>query len=109
MCYNTQAFLFEGVKLAGYELIYIVNPETSDEELSQIIDKMGQSITNVGGNVVEVVQWGRKRLAYPIKKFSEGNYVFARIELSPVSVKDIEANLRLSDRVLRHLIVKVNA
>ncbi|MEJ2739617.1 MAG: 30S ribosomal protein S6 [Dehalococcoidia bacterium] len=95
--------------MAAYELIYIINPEVSDEELPQVIEKMSQSVANAGGNVVEVAQWGRKRMAYPIRRFAEGNYVFNRIELEPVKVKEIEANLRLSDEVLRHLVVKTRA
>ena len=95
--------------MAAYELVYIISPEVSDEELPQVIEKMSQSVANAGGNVVEVAQWGRKRMAYPIRRFAEGNYVFNRIELEPVKVKEIEANLRLSDEVLRHLVVKTRA
>lgn len=95
--------------MAAYELVYIISPEVSDEEIPQVIEKMSQSVNSAGGNVVEVAQWGRKRMAYPIRRFAEGNYVFNRIELEPVKVKEIEANLRLSDQVLRHLMVKVRA
>jgi small subunit ribosomal protein S6 len=95
--------------VAAYELIYIINPEVSEEELPQVIEKMSQSVSKAGGNVVEIAQWGRKRMAYPIRRFAEGNYVFNRIELEPVKVKEIEANLRLSDEVLRHLMVRVKA
>ena len=93
--------------MTGYELICIISPAVTDEELPALIDRVSKSITNAGGNVVEVVKWGRKRMAYPIKKFAEGNYVLARIELEPSSVKDLEANIRLSDEVIRHLMVKV--
>jgi small subunit ribosomal protein S6 len=95
--------------VAAYELVYIISPEVSDEELPQVIEKMSQSVNNAGGNVVEVAKWGRKRMAYPIRRFAEGNYVFNRIELEPVKVKEIETNLRLSDEVLRHLVVKAKA
>lgn len=93
--------------MVGYELIYIVSPEVADNDLPKLIDKMSQSISKVGGNVVEVNKWGRKRMAYPIKKFAEGNYVFTRLELDPASMKDLEANIRLSDEVIRHLMIKV--
>jgi small subunit ribosomal protein S6 len=95
--------------VAAYELIYIISPEVSEEELPQVIEKMSQSVSKAGGNVVELTKWGRKRMAYPIRRFAEGNYVFNRIELEPVKVKEIEANLRLSDEVLRHLMIKVRA
>jgi small subunit ribosomal protein S6 len=95
--------------VAAYELVYIISPEVSDEELPQVIEKMSQSVNTAGGSVVEVAQWGRKRMAYPIRRFAEGNYVFNRIELEPVKVKEIETNLRLSDEVLRHLMVRAKA
>ena len=95
--------------MAAYDLVYIISPEVSDEELPKVIDKMSQSVNKAGGNVVETTQWGRKRMAYPIRKFAEGNYVFSRIELESAKVKEIEANLRLSDEVLRHLVIKTRA
>ena len=95
--------------MAAYELIYIISPEVSEEELPQVIEKMSQSVSKAGGNVVELTKWGRKRMAYPIRRFAEGNYVFNRIELEPVKVKEIETNLRLSDEVLRHLMIKMRA
>ena len=52
--------------MAGYELVYIVSPEVTDEELPKLIEKVGQSISTAGGNVIEVNTWGRKRMAYPI-------------------------------------------
>ena len=93
--------------MAGYELVYIVNPEVTDEDLSGLIDRVSQSISKVGGNVIEVNKWGRKRMAYPIKKCTEGNYVLTKLELDPAAIKDLEANIRLSDEVIRHLMIRV--
>ena len=50
--------------------------------------------------------WGRRRLAYPIKRHLEGNYVVSQIKLDPTQVPDLETNLRISEEVIRHLIVK---
>jgi small subunit ribosomal protein S6 len=95
--------------LPNYELVYIVSPEVTDEEMPNILNKVSESVTKIGGSVTELVQWGRKRLAYPIKKFGEGNYVFARIEMKPAVTRELEANLKLSNEVIRHLLVRSEA
>jgi small subunit ribosomal protein S6 len=93
--------------VTSYELVYIVNPEVTEEDLPNILDKVSDSITKIGGNVAEVTQWGRKKLTYPIRKYLEGNYVLTRLELDSTSAKELETNLRLSNEILRHLLVKV--
>ena len=59
-----------------------------------------------GGEVVDVNHWGRRRLAYPIKRHFEGNYVVSQIRLDPGSVSDLEGGLRISEEILRHLVVQ---
>ena len=95
--------------MANYELVYIVNPTVTDEELLNVLNKVNEYVTRVGGTVTEVVQWGRKRLAYPIKKCIEGNYVLARVELKPDTIRELEASLKLSGEVIRHLFIRANA
>jgi small subunit ribosomal protein S6 len=83
--------------VSNYELVLIVSPDVTDEEMPDFIAKLGELINKVGGSVDEVNQWGKRQLAYPIKRFTEGNYV----------TKDIEANFRLSGKILRHLLIKL--
>jgi len=94
--------------VASYELVYIVSPEVTDEALQNVLNKVSEFVTKIGGSVSEVTQWGRKRLAYPIQKFGEGNYVIARIEVKTAATKDIEASLKLSNEVIRHLLIRLN-
>jgi len=94
--------------MASYELVYILSPSVNEEELSSVISRVNDIIQRVGGNVIDIIQWGRKKMAYPIKKHTEGNYVLAKIELQPSCIKELEASLRLSGEVLRHLIVKLD-
>ena len=94
--------------MANYEIVYILSPSVNEDELSTLITRVGDIIQKIGGSVTEIIQWGRKKMAYPIKKHSEGNYVLAKVELPPSSIKELEANLRLSGEVLRHLIVKLD-
>jgi small subunit ribosomal protein S6 len=90
----------------NYELVYIVSPKITDGELPGVLSRVSESVSKIGGSVTEVVQWGRKRLAYPVKKFQEGNYVLARIEMKPAATKELEANLKLSNEVIRHLLIR---
>jgi len=55
-----------------------------------------------------VERWGKRRLAYPIEHFMEGNYVLARFKLKPALSKELEANLRISEELLRHLLIKLS-
>jgi small subunit ribosomal protein S6 len=89
-----------------YELVLIISPRVADEEVPNVVTKLSELIKKIGGSVDEVNQWGRKKLCYPIKRASEGNYVLAKLKLKPASTKELDANLRLSGEVLRHLLIK---
>ncbi len=93
--------------MSNYELVLIVSPEVTDEEMPDFIAKLGELINKVGGSVDEVNQWGKRQLAYPIKRFTEGNYVLSKLKLKPTITKDLEANFRLSGKILRHLLIKL--
>jgi small subunit ribosomal protein S6 len=93
--------------VSNYELVLIVSPEVTDEEMPDFITKLGELINKVGGSVDEVNQWGKRQLAYPIKRFTEGNYVLSKLKLKPTVTKDLEANFRLSGKILRHLLIKL--
>jgi small subunit ribosomal protein S6 len=90
-----------------YELVAIISPEADEDEVAKIVDKMSQSINSRGGAVEEVKNWGKRRLAYPVRKFMEADYVLARFKLMPKSVKDLENEIGTLGDVLRYLVVKV--
>ena len=96
-------------KLQEYELVYVVSPELADEVLETRVNNISQFITGREGVVDGVEQWGKKRLAYSIKHFLEGNYVLTKFKLSPARCNELEANLRISEDVIRHLLVKVGS
>jgi small subunit ribosomal protein S6 len=87
-----------------YELGLIVNPEASEEETRGVIERVEQIVANHGGQVVRVNQWGRRRLAYPIERQRDGFYVFIDMILTPETVAELERTLRVSERVLRHMV-----
>jgi small subunit ribosomal protein S6 len=94
--------------LRDYELVVILNPEIGDDVIAENLERLNQGVTGRGGEVVEVNHWGRRRLAYPISRHFEGNYVVSQIKLDPGQVPDLESNLRISEEVIRHLIVRAD-
>jgi len=106
---SKQAVKAEEVALRDYELVVIISPEVEDEKLEAIIDNISQLITERGGIISGVDRWGKRKLAYPIKHFMEGCYVLAQFNLKPALSQELEARLRISEEVLRHLLVKLSS
>ena len=94
--------------LRDYELVVIISPEVAEEEIPATLDKISRFIVERGGSITEVSQWGRRKLAYPIKDFMEGNYVLTHFKMDPGLTADLEASLRISEEVLRHLLVRLS-
>jgi small subunit ribosomal protein S6 len=94
--------------LRDYELVVILSPEIGDDIISESLERLNQGITSRGGEVVEVSHWGRRRLAYPIHRHFEGNYVVSQVKMDPAEVPGFEGSLRISEEVIRHLIVKTD-
>jgi small subunit ribosomal protein S6 len=92
--------------MSSYELVLIISPEVVDEEMPEFITKLSELVNKVGGSVDEVNQWGRRKLAYPIKRSTEGNYLLTKVKMKPTVTKELEANLRLSGKILRHLLIR---
>ena len=91
-----------------YEVMVIVKP--ADEETNKaVIEKVEALIARVGGTVEKVDRWGKRRLAYAVKKFTDGFYVLINFEAAPAEIKEIDRVLKINDEVLRHLIVKHEA
>jgi small subunit ribosomal protein S6 len=99
----------EDRRLQDYELVYIINPDVAEEALETQVNGISQFITSRDGVIDSVDRWGKKKLAYPLKHYLEGNYVLTKFKISPARVKEIEANLKISEDVLRHLVVKAGS
>ena len=97
----------EDKKLRDYELVVIISPEVAKEAADGIVDGVSRYITDNGGTVSAVEPWGKKRLAYPIKHFLEGSYILIRFKMQPKFSKQLEASLRISEDVLRHLLINL--
>ena len=92
--------------LRDYEILYIVRPELDDEQLQLAVSSVDKLIDNLGGTKQKTDIWGRRRLAYEVKHLREGQYVLTDFQLEPVRVPEMEATLKISDTVFRHLIVR---
>ncbi|MBA7673733.1 hypothetical protein ES703_81937 [subsurface metagenome] len=99
----------KGEQLRDYELVLVISPEVAEEEFEATIDNVSRFITERGGTISDIERWGKRRLAYPIIRFVEGSYVLARFKLRPAFGKELEANLRISEEVLRHLLIRLGS
>jgi small subunit ribosomal protein S6 len=90
-----------------YELVAMISPEADEDEVSKIVDRVTQSINSRGGAVEETKNWGKRKLAYPVKKFMEADYILARFKLMPKSVGELESEIGTFGDILRYLVVKV--
>jgi len=89
-----------------YESVWVVNGDLPDEDVKAAIDKFTRIIAAQGGMLVGVDEWGRKKLAYKIKSASRGYYVLADFAGTPETVKELERNFRIDDRIVRFLTSK---
>ncbi len=94
-------------QLHDYELVLVVSPEVGEDALETTLKNVSQFITGKGGVISEEERWGKRKLAYPIKRSLEGNYVLTRCRMRPAWAKELNANLNISEDVLRHLLLKV--
>ncbi len=88
-----------------YELMYIVRPELDDEALRSTVKSVRTLIEGQGGEVVKTTLWGKRRLAYEVRRLRDGHYVLVVLRLDGAKVAPVERALRIHDTVFRHLLV----
>ena len=93
--------------MRDYEIMVIISPEVAEEDMPGRIDKVNEFITARGGEITEVERWGKRKLAYPINRYKEGNYVISRFKFEPGMTAELEASLRITEDILRHMLVRV--
>jgi small subunit ribosomal protein S6 len=97
--------------MRNYELAIILCPELKEEERKEVIKEIEDLIGKKEGKVGKIIEWGKKELAYTIKKggkrFSEGFYFLFNLELLPETLSEIRKKLRINENILRYLLVKV--
>jgi len=93
--------------LTEYETTMVVRPDIGGDAVEATLDRVREAVKARGGKLIAINHWGKKRLAYPIKKQSRGTYVHAQYLGASDLVAEVERNLRISDTILRFLTVKV--
>jgi small subunit ribosomal protein S6 len=91
--------------MRSYELGFILHPNVEQADVTQAVEKVGQHVKAGGGEVTSVDVWGRRGLAYPIRKQREGTYVFLQAQMAPQTVSELERNLKLDETILRYLLI----
>ena len=89
-----------------YELALVVNAKIEDDARAAVVEKAKEYVTRAGGTITEVEEWGKKKLAYEIRKMSDGFYYFIQFEASAAAPAQIEQKVRIMDNVLRFLCVR---
>ncbi len=93
------------MSLRTYETIYILHPETGEEEVAKIEQQVDGSITESGGAIVLKDNWGKRKLAYKVDHCTEGHYLLVRHQSDPSFVASLEQAFRINERVIRYLVV----
>jgi small subunit ribosomal protein S6 len=97
--------------LRTYELALVADPRISDDDMTALANETKQLITSRGGEIVREESWGRRKLAYPINKVTEGRYHFLYLQLEPAKaalLPEVELRLNQNDKILRFLTVRTD-
>jgi small subunit ribosomal protein S6 len=98
----------EDIPMREYELVFIVHPDLDDTALKDVVEKVSGWITEAGGNISKVDLWGKRKLAYSIRKQKEGQYVLFNTQMEPTFGATLERNLRFLEPVMRFLLINVD-
>jgi small subunit ribosomal protein S6 len=91
-----------------YEIMFIIRPDIQDEEMDKLIEGFESNVTNGGGTVKSTEKLGRRKLAYLVKRFNDGNYVLMTVEAEGSLVGEIERRLRVSEPVIKFISVRMD-
>jgi small subunit ribosomal protein S6 len=91
-----------------YELMFIVRPDMTDEDLDKLISTLQSVVPTSGGNVVKVEKMGKRRLAYTVRRFHDGIYVLMIVEGGGAVIHELERRLRVTEPVIKFLTVRVD-
>lgn len=90
-----------------YEVMFIAKP-LEETEVDPIVTFVSDLLTKNGCNIEKVDRWGKRHLAYPVKKQADGYYILINFEAEPATIKEIDRVMKIRDEILKHLIVKID-
>jgi small subunit ribosomal protein S6 len=91
-----------------YELMFIVRPDMVDEELDKLISTVETAVTSTGGTVKNVEKMGKRRLAYTVRRFNDGQYILLTIEGPGTVIHEVERRLRVTEPVIKFITVRID-
>jgi small subunit ribosomal protein S6 len=91
-----------------YEVMFIVRPDVEDEEVDKLVASFSTTITAGGGVVKSVEKMGRRKLAYSVRKFADGNYILLTIEANGAAVIELSRRLRVTEQVIKFITVRTD-
>ncbi len=92
--------------MKAYELLFFVDPTITDEARAGVMKRIEVALTENGGQVDNVDNWGKRKLAYEIDKLTEGDYTLVNFLADPTQIAELDRVLRINDAVKRHMIVR---
>ena len=93
-------------RVRDYEVVLVLSPEATPEEITVTVERVDKLITDAAGSITEHESWGLKRLAYPIMKFNEGNYILVKFSLDASAVTEFKRNLEAAQDLIRFLVTR---
>jgi len=94
--------------LRSYEVVFISAPATTEDDITKLTSQLEHVVNDKGGKVTKIDNWGRRKLAYRIRKFDEGVYTLLYLESNGREISEIERRLRVTDFVIRYLTVRTD-
>lgn len=91
-----------------YEVVFIVHPDLDETAFNDIVSRVNSWITDSGGEITKQDIWGKRKLAYQLRKQQEGQYVYLKTQLSPGYISELERNMRLLEPIMRFLVTKLD-
>ena len=91
-----------------YEVMFIVRPDVEDEEADKLIESLSATVKNGGGVVKSAEKLGRRKLAYQVRKFNDGNYILLTLEANGAVVLELERRLRVTEQVIKFITVRMD-
>jgi len=91
-----------------YEIMFIVRPDLTDEDVDKLVTTMETNINTAGGSITGTQRMGKRRLAYPVRKFQDGNYILFNVEGPGSVIKEAERRLRVAEQVIKFITVRTD-
>jgi len=94
--------------LRSYELLFIVRPGLDEETMAALMERLQSAVRDNGGKILRIDSMGRRKLAYPIAKQTEGHYMILQAEMDQTVIRQVERLIALSEDIIRHLLVRMD-